>query len=50
MCVEKLTKEEKTTLLELICNEQIKYLVANDKYDAEEYKYLEKLKLKIRDM
>lgn len=48
--MDKLTKEEKTTLLELICNEQIKYLVANDKYDTDEYKYLEKLKLKIKDM
>lgn len=50
MCVEKLTKEEKTTLLELICNEQIKHMVAKDKYNTDEYLFLEKLKLKIRDM
>lgn len=46
----KLTKEEKTTLLELICNEQIKYLVANNEYDSDKYKKLEELKVKIKDM
>ena len=50
MCVEKLTKEEKTVLLNLICNEQIKHLVAKEEYDTDEYVSLEKLKLKIRDM
>lgn len=50
MCVEKLTKEEKTVLLELICNEQIKYMVANDKYNTDEYVSLERLKMKVKDM
>lgn len=48
--MDKLTKEEKITLLELICNEQIKHLVANNEYDSDKYKELEELKVKIRDM
>lgn len=45
-----LTKEEKTTLLELIVNEQVKHLIPNDKYESEKYMKLEELKIKIRDM
>ena len=44
------TKEEKQTLLELICNEQIKHLVAKNEYESERYSKLEELKVKIRDM
>lgn len=43
-----LTKEERTTLLELICNEQIKHLVARAEYESDRYKQLEELKAKIR--
>ena len=46
----KLTKEEKIVLLELICNEQIKHLVANNAYESDRYKELEELKVKIKDM
>lgn len=43
-----LTKEERITLIGLIENEQIKYMIANDKYDTDEYILLEQLKAKIR--
>lgn len=43
-----LSKEERTILLELISNEQIKNLIAKDKYDTDEYISLEALKAKIR--
>ena len=50
MSEQKLTKEEKTILLELICNEQIKNMVVKDEYNTDEYVFLEKLKMKIKDM
>jgi len=49
MC-QKLTKEEKTTLLDLIINEQVKHMIAKDRYDTDEYIFLEQLKAKVRDM
>lgn len=44
------TQEEKTILLELIENEQIKHLIPNDEYESEKYSKLEELKVKIRDL
>ena len=44
----KLTNQEKELLLELIFNEQTKYLIAKDKYDTNRYSALEALKAKIR--
>lgn len=43
--------KEKKTLIELICSKQTDMIV-NDhtKYDSEEYKDLEELKVKIKDM
>ena len=43
-----LTKEERYMLIGLISNEQIKHLIAKDKYDTDEYILLEALKAKIR--
>lgn len=43
-----LTKEERNMLLELICNEQIKHLIANNKFESDRYNNLEKLKAKIK--
>lgn len=45
-----LTKEERNILINLISNEQIKHLIAKDKYDTDEYKHLEELKAKIRNV
>ena len=42
------TLKQKNILLELICNEQLKHLVTNNKYDSKEYNELEELKVKIR--
>ncbi len=44
------TQEEKTILLELLINEQIKHLIPNDEYESERYSKLEELKVKIRDL
>ena len=46
----KFTKEEKNILLELICNEQTKHLIAKDKYDTDKYIQLEQLKAKIKNI
>lgn len=43
-----LTKEERDTLIELICNEQIKHLVVNKLYNTDKYNLLEELKVKIK--
>lgn len=43
-----LTKEERTILIGLIENEQIKHMIANDKYNTNEYVLLEQLKAKMR--
>ena len=45
-----LNKEEKKTLIELICNEQTHMIVKDHtKYDSQKYKKLEELKVKIKD-
>lgn len=44
------TKDEKIILLELICNEQIKHMIAKNEYESDRYGKLEELKVKIRDM
>lgn len=43
-----LTKEERYLLIELISNEQLKHMIANDKYDTDKYISLEQLKAKVR--
>lgn len=45
-----LTENERMVLIKLIEHEQVKYMIANEKYDTDEYKSLEALKAKIRDM
>ena len=45
-----LTKEERSILLELLINEQIKHLIPKNKYESDKYKSLEELKAKIRVM
>lgn len=45
-----LTKEERNTLIELICNEQIKHCIPNNEHESEKYNMLEELKAKIRIM
>ena len=46
-----LNKEEKKTLIELICNEQTHMIVKDHtKYGSQKYKKLEELKVKIKDM
>ena len=42
------TSEEKQMLIELICNEQVKHMIANDKYESKRYNELERLKAKIK--
>ena len=45
-----LNKEEKKMLIELICNEQTHMIIKDDtKYDSDQYKKLEELKVKIKD-
>ena len=45
------TKEQKELLLELICNKQIDMILKNNNnYMNEEYRDLEQLKVKIKDM
>ena len=47
----KLDKEEKTMIIELICNEQTHMIVKDHtKYNSNKYKKLEELKIKIKDM
>lgn len=43
-----LTEEERNTLIELICHEQLKYLIPNGKHETNKYIMLEALKSKIR--
>ena len=43
-----LTDKEKEMIIELICNEQIKYMIANNKYESDKYNSLEQLKVKLR--
>ena len=43
-------KEERKLLIELICNEQTHMIVKDHtKYESDDYKKLEKLKVKIKD-
>ena len=50
MLKQKLTKEEKDILLELIFNEQTQNLIVKDEYSTDKYKQLEELKMKIKNM
>ena len=43
-----LTKEEKNIIINMICAEQLKCMIVKEKYNSEEYKNLEKLKIKIK--
>lgn len=45
-----LTKEERNILIELICNEQIKYIIPNNEHLTERYNLLEELKIKIKNI
>lgn len=46
-----MTKDDKKTIIELICNEQTHIIIKDHtKYESEKYKKLEKLKIKIKDM
>ena len=43
-----LNDNERSTLIELIVNEQLRYMIPNNKYQSDEYIELEKLKSKIK--
>ena len=43
-----LSDEERETIIELICNEQIKHMIAKNEYESDRYNALEQLKAKIR--
>lgn len=43
-----LSKEERDMLIELICQEQIKHIIPNNKHESNTYIAFEKLKAKIR--
>lgn len=46
-----MNKKEKATIIELICNEQIRMIVKDyTKYESDKYKLLERVKVKIKDM
>lgn len=46
-----MTKDDKKTIIELICNEQTHMIIKDHtKYESEKYKKLEELKIKIKDM
>lgn len=48
---DKITKDEKKLLIELICNEQTHMIIKDhNRYESEKYKKLEELKVKIKDM
>lgn len=47
----KMTENEKKLLVELICNEQTHMIIKDHtSYDTDEYKELEALKVKVKDM
>lgn len=47
----KLTKDDKKTIIELICDKQTQIIVKDhNKYDSYKYKHLEALKIRIKDM
>lgn len=43
-----LSNKERELIIELICNEQIKHLIAKNQYNSDKYNILERLKAKIR--
>lgn len=43
-----LSDEERELIIELICNEQIKHMIAKNQYESDRYNILEQLKAKIR--
>ena len=44
------TEKEREMLIKLICNEQIHMIIKHpERYDTDEYKELEELKVKIKD-
>ena len=43
-----LSDEERETIIELICNEQIKHMITKNQYESDKYNALEQLKAKIR--
>lgn len=46
-----MNREDKITLIELICNEQVHMIIRDHMaYKSDKYKKLEELKIKIRDM
>ena len=46
-----LTNKEKRTLIELICDKQTHMIMKHpESYKSDKYKYLEELKIKIKDL
>lgn len=45
-----LTKEEKEILIGLLAHEQLKHLIPKGRHDTEEYKLLENLKIKLKNI
>lgn len=44
------TEQEREMLIKLICNEQIHMIIKHpERYDTDEYKALEELKIKVKD-
>ena len=44
------TEKEREMLIKLICNEQIYMIIKHpERYDTDEYKTLEELKIKVKD-
>ena len=50
MTEKKLTQKEKDILVELISNEQIKYMIPNDGHLTKKYYLLEELKVKLKNI
>lgn len=48
MAMSGLTQEERDVLIELICNEQTKYMIVNNYYASRKYGLLEELKVKVK--
>lgn len=47
----KLTKEDRKAIIELICDKQTQIIVKDhSKYNSSKYKYLEALKIRVKDM
>lgn len=45
-----LTDFERNILIELITNEQLIHIIPKDEYESDEYKCLEKLKIKVKNI